>query len=171
MIFTERPEERDVRLKEAYIAFIRWSILTAAEKKAEKEPKTQRDFATKWSIHENTIVDWKARADFETLREDIFRKKLANEVPEVMGDLRKRIKKYGMGMDVELWLAYSKGWDRKKVLEINPPLDFGLGDIRAMIANLPKDKQKHFYQTLAKLIVEADEATERANSETSSANA
>jgi len=149
-------EQRAVRLKEAYVAFIRWDILTAAEKKRDKEPKNQKEFAAKWDIHENTIVDWRKRADFQKMRSEMFRKKLAAEVPEVMADLRKRIKKYGMGMDVELWLAYSEGWDRKKVLEIKPPVEFGEGDIRILIAKLPPEKQKLFRVTLAKLLAEAE---------------
>ena len=90
----------------------------------------------------------------------MFRKKLADEVPEVMADMRKRIKKIGKADEVELWLAYSKGWDRKKILEIKPPLEFGEGDIRVLISKLPKDKQKTYYVTLAKLIADAQEAAD-----------
>lgn len=153
-------EQRDVRLKEAYVAFIRWDILTAAEKKRDKEPKSQKEFAAKWDINEDTVSDWRKRADFQKMRSEMFRKKLAAEVPEVMADLRKRIKKYGMGMDVELWLAYSEGWDRKRVLEIKPPVEFGEGDIRLLVAKLPPEKQKLFRVTLAKLLAEAEAAND-----------
>lgn len=153
-------KEREVRLKEAYIAFIRWDILTKAERKTDKEPKTQRDFAKKWDIAEDTIVDWKKRADFQKLRGDMFRKKLAAEVPEVMADMRKRIKKIGKADEVELWLAYAEGWDKKRVLEIKPPVEFGEGDIRTLVAKLPPDRQKHFRVTLAKLLAEAEAAND-----------
>ena len=127
-----------------------------ARDKTGKRAKDAKKFAVKWGIHEDTISDWRKRDDFEKLREDIFRKKLASEVPEVMADLRKRIKKYGMGMDVELWLAYSKGWDRKRVVEIKDPVTFGDGDIRNLIGKLPPEKQKLFRTTLAKLLAEAE---------------
>lgn len=151
-------EEREVYLKEAYADFIRWTILTKIERKNEKAPMTQTEFAKKWNINIDTTTDWQKRNDFEKLRGDMFRKKLAAEIPEVMADLRKRIKKYGVGLDVELWLAYAEGWDRKKVVEIKPTNDFGEGDVRALIAKLPKEKQKTYYATIAKLIADATDA-------------
>lgn len=150
--------EHSVHLKEAYADFVRWSILTKLERKAEKAPDTQGQFATKWNIAPDTIVDWKKRADYPKLRGEAFRGKLAAEIPEVMADLRKRIKKYGIGLDVELYLAYAEGWDKKKVVEIKPTNDFGPGDIRALLAKLPKEKQKLYYGTLAKLIADATDA-------------
>lgn len=156
--YTENPEERNVRLKEAYTDFIRWTILTKQERKAEKAPQTQTEFARKWHIDIDTTTDWKKRQDFELLRGEMFRKKLASDVPEVMQDLRKRIKKYGMAQDVELYLAYAEGWDKKKVVEIKPPMQFGLDDVRALVAKLPKEKQKTYYATIAKLIADATDA-------------
>lgn len=147
--------EREVRLKETYVAFIRWTILTAAEKKKEKAPRTQGEFAKKHNVSEWTLSEWKDRGDYEKLRAEMFKKKLAAEVPEVMADLRKRIKKYGMGMDVELWLAYSEGWDRRRVLEIKPPLTLGDNDIRTIISKLPADKQKEFYDNITRLLAAA----------------
>lgn len=154
----ERPEERDVKKKEAYVAFIHWTICTKAERKSQKLPSTQGEFAKKWDVLDCTLSEWKKRADFETLRGEMFRKKLAAEVPEVMADMRKRIKKIGKADEVELWLAYAEGWDKKKVLEIKPPLEFGDNDIRTMIALLPPEKQKEYYVTLAKLLSEAQAA-------------
>lgn len=154
---------REVRKKEAYVAFIRWDISTKAERKANKDPKTQKEFAAKWDIAEDTIVDWKARADFQKLRGEMFKKKLAAEVPEVMADMRKRIKKIGKADEVELWLAYAEGWDKKRVLEIKPPVEFGEGDIRLLVSKLPPERQKHFRVTLAELLAEAEAANDNAD--------
>lgn len=159
----ERPEERDVKKKEAYFAFIHWTICTKAERKAEKLPATQGEFSKKWGISEAGISEWKKRADFEKLRGEMFRKKLAAEVPEVMADMRKRIKKIGKADEVELWLAYSEGWDRKKVVEFKPPLEFAEGDVRALIAKLTPEKQKEYYVTIAKLLADARDAAELAD--------
>lgn len=151
---------REVNLKEAYEDFIHWCILNDHERKQMKEPKDQKAFAQKWEINEDTITDWKKRDDFPKLRADAFRAKLSMETPNVIGDLRKRIKRYGSGLDVELWLAYAEQWDRKQVIEMKQPLQFGLGDIRALIVNLPKEKQKQYYQTLGRLIADAKDAEE-----------
>lgn len=151
-------KERDARKKEAYVAFIRWDIMTLAEKKKAKEPLTQDKFAEKWGIAQRTPTDWKARADFQRLRSEMFRKKLAEDVPEVMADMRKRIKKIGKADEVELWLAYSEGWDKKRVVEITPPVQFGENDIRALVSKLPPEKQVKYYETIAKLLAEAIDA-------------
>lgn len=156
--FTNNP----VYLKEAYAAFIDWCVLTDKERKKAGLPKTQGEFAKRWEIHIDTTTDWKKRDDYPKLRWDALQKKMALETPSVIEDLRKRIKKYGMGMDIELWLAISESWDRKHVIEMKQPLQFGLGDIRALIANLPKEKQKQYYQTLGRLIADAKDAEDHA---------
>jgi hypothetical protein len=150
--------EPEVYLKEVYAEYIRWTILTKAERKLEDAPATQTAFAKKWNIHIDTTTDWAKRKDFETRRSEAFRKKLAADVPEVMSDLRKRIKKYGQGMDVELYLAYAEGWDRKRVLKIEQPVQFGENDVRALIEKLPPDKQAKYYETIAKLLADARDA-------------
>lgn len=150
--------EPDVYLKEVYAEYIRWTILTKEERRKEDAPATQKEFAKKWNIHPDTTTDWTKRKDFETRRSETFRKKLAAEVPEVMSDLRKRIKKYGQGMDVELYLAYAEGWDRKRVLKIEQPVHFGENDVRALIEKLPPDKQAKYYETIAKLLADARDA-------------
>lgn len=159
---TENPNERDVKVenREKYFAFIRWDILTLAEKKKEKAPKTQAEFSKQHGISEVTLSNWRARAEFQKLRSEMFRKKLAAEVPEVMADMRKRIKKIGKADEVELWLAYSEGWDKRRVIEIKPPVEFGEGDVRQLIAKLPEEKQKQYYVTIAKLLAEAQAAND-----------
>ena len=160
--FTQTKEERAVREKSAYADFIHWSILTDDERKANKEPKTQKAFAMKWEIDEDTITNWKKREDYEERRGKEFKSKLALEEPKIMESLVKRIHKYGQAMDVELWYALVKGWDKKKVLEVKNPVMIGEGDIRLLIGRLPKDKQKMFYDTLTTLMAEAQDAEENA---------
>jgi hypothetical protein len=161
--FTQTKEEREVREKSAYADFIHWSILTDDERKAAKEPKTQKGFAIKWQINEDTITNWKKREDYEERRGREFKHKLALEEPKIMESLVKRIHKYGQAMDVELWYALVKGWDKKRILEIKNPVVIGEGDIRLLIGKLPKEKQKSFYETLTKLMAEAQDAEENAN--------
>lgn len=154
----EKKKGKQIEYKDTYEEFVHWSVLTVKEKEALKEPKTQRDFAKKFEIHENTVLDWKKREDYPKLRGDALRAKLAMETPEVLEDMRRRIKKYGSAFEVDLWLAYVEQWDRKQVIEMKQPVQFGIGDIRQLMANLPKEKQKMYYRTLARLIADAKEA-------------
>lgn len=160
--FAQTKEEREVVLKDAYADFIHWSILTEDERKKMKEPKNQKAFSIKWDISEQVIVSWKKREDYEDRRGKEFKHKLALEEPKIMESLVKRIHKYGQSMDVELWYALVKGWDKKKVLEVKNPVMIGEGDIRLLIGRLPKDKQKMFYDTLTTLMAEAQDAEENA---------
>jgi len=157
--------EMIVRKKEAYFDFLHWDIMTIAEKKKAKQPKNQKEFAEKWDIRDATLSEWRARPDFEKLRSEMFRKKLAADVPEVFADMRKRIKRIGKADEVELWLAYSEHWDRKKVIEFKPPIEFGDSDIRSLIGKLPIEKQKLYRNTLAKLLPEDTPKKKVENSE------
>ena len=141
--------------KDAYEAFIDWVILTPDEK-ATHEIKSQKDFAEQYKVDEKTIVNWKKRDDFRSRKADAMRLRLADHTPDVMQALLKRIKKYGMGYEVELWLAYVEGWDKKTILEHKGNVEFGDDDIRALLAYLPKKERKTFYDTLTKLLTKAE---------------
>ena len=141
---------------DVFDAFCYWVVRTDKERKAEKLPKTQGEFAQKHKVIEATLSNWKKQADYEATRNAKMKEKLADKTPEVLDGLFTRCKKYGMGYEVELWLAYVEGWDKKKILELSGKVEFGDGDIRALVQHLPKTKQKLFYDTITKLLIEAE---------------
>lgn len=137
-------------------AFCYWIVRTAEERVKEDLPKNQNEFAALHKVNITTLGRWKKQDDYEVTRLEKIREKLKDQTPDVLEALLKRIKKYGMGYEVELWLAYVEGWDKKKVLEMTGKVEFGDGDIRALIQYLPKEKQKIFYDTITKLLIEAE---------------
>lgn len=150
-------QESEVVLTEIFTVFICWMILTPKERLAEKAPKDQKSFAKKYRVSPDTLTDWKKREDFKTRSNSAFKEKLAADVPQVLESLKDRALKYGKADDVELYLAFSIDWDKRRVLEIKNPVQFGEGDIRLLISRLPKDKQQAFYQTLTALMAEAQD--------------
>lgn len=158
IVIWDGEKQSEVRLKEAYEAFLYWSVLTPQIRRSEGLPKSQKAFAEKYHINEDTITDWKKRPEFHGQQMEKLKNTLQQETPGVMFDLRKRIKKYGMGLDIELWLAYVEGWDKKKILEMRETLQFGDNDIRELLAHLPEKKQKEFYDLITKLFTEAEAA-------------
>jgi hypothetical protein len=136
--------------------FCYWIVRTDEERKAENLPKDQNSFAALHKVDITTLSNWKKQADFENTRMAKMREKLNSKTPDVINALYKRIIKYGMGYEVELWLAYVEGWDKKKVLELGGKVEFGDGDVRALVQYLPKEKQKAFYDTITKLLIEAE---------------
>ena len=152
-----------MRLKEVHTTFIGWSVMTKAARTEAKLPITQTQFAAEHKIDHATIVDWKKRSDYPELRTQAFRDHLTDSTPEVLEALLKRIKKYGMGYEVEIWMAFVEGWDKKTVIERPEALQFGEGDIRSLLKHLPEDKRKNFYVTLAQLIAEAEHNQSQGN--------
>jgi len=149
-------EERDLVLVETHKKFMEWSVMTKEEREQAGLRADQKAFAQKHKINENTISDWKNRSDYPESRIQAFRDKLSKRTPEVMEALLRRIKKYGMGYEVELYLAFVENWDKKTVLEHRDKLQFGEGDIRELLKHIPSEKRKEFYVTLTKLITEAE---------------
>lgn len=157
----ESFNNREPYKKEVFSEFVAWSVLTN-EEKGQIGIKNAKVFAKKHSIHESHLSRWKQRNDFHALKMESQRNKLRDLTPDVLAAFHKRCTKYGMGSDIELWLALVEGWDKKKVIEQKQELQFGPNDIRVLIANLSPEKQKFFRTTLARLLADATEAQERA---------
>ncbi|MBS3903827.1 MAG: hypothetical protein KGZ39_00690 [Simkania sp.] len=155
---------REPYKKDLFTEFIGWSVMTNEEKER-VGIISAKIFAKKHSIHESQLSRWKQRSDFHALKMQTQRNKLRDLTPDVLAAFHKRCTKYGMASDIELWLALVEEWDKKKVIEQKPALEFGPNDIRALIKNLPLDKQKLYYQTLARLIADATQAEDRSRNE------
>lgn len=150
-------------LKDVFIEFVKWSVMTKQERQAAKLP-TAKLLAEKYDLHPSQLSRWKQREDFRMHKEEYQRDKLQELTPDVLGAFFNRCVKYGISSDIELWLALVEKWDKKKVIE-HKEVRFGLNDVRVLTANLTPDRQKHFRVTLAKLLAEATQAEEKARNE------
>ncbi len=147
-----KPYKNDI-----YTRFVQWQALTSKERKAGGIP-TAQVFAEHYGIDENTLTRWKKRPDFHALKREAQIFRLSDATADVLEGLKERCTRYGMAYDVELFLLYVEGWDRKHVLEILQEVKLGDNDIRSLVEHLPENKQKHFYDTLTNLIGEAEQA-------------
>lgn len=125
-------------------------------KKYVEEP-TMKLFAKKFGVHTNTLTGWKKREDFLSAVDRRRKEWGMDRTSNVLSALYRRCIQYGMSYDVETYLAYFEGWDKKKAIEA-PTTKFGMDDIRAIIAPLPKDKQEKFYAIITQIITEAESA-------------
>lgn len=122
------------------------------EKKGRYESiPSQKDFALKYGVTENTLVLWKKRKDFQSAVDSKQQEWGLDTVPNVMASLYRRCIKYGISTDVELFLAFYKGWDRKQVIK-HVHEKFDMDDVRALIAPLPQEMQDKFHATIAEII-------------------
>lgn len=120
----------------------------------EKIP-SQKDFAIKYGVSQDTLVDWKKREDF-IIAVDIKQKQWGVDLTaNVMASLYKRCLKYGISADVELFLAYYKNWDRKLVIKDSAER-FTVDDLRSLISTLPKNKQDDFITYVSEVLAEAE---------------
>lgn len=142
---------------DTFKAFIDWSVMTSKERD-EIKLSTAKLFAGKYKLHESQLSRWKDRNDFVELKSIARREKWEELTPDVIHGLYERCVRYGMASDVELWLAYVEGWDKKQVLEHREEITLGPNDIRAMVDLLPEEKQGKFYDVLTRLISEAEYA-------------
>lgn len=114
-------------------------------------------FAKKYGLAPSTLYRWKQRPEFRRARQVVNKKWGQELTPNVMASLYRRCMKYGQHEDVELWLAYFEGWDKKKVLQIKHRHEiFDMKDIRALLAYLPLSEQQDFYATIARIIERAE---------------
>lgn len=61
--------------------------------KAERKPKTQRQFATELSVHETTLSDWKRLDGFTVEVTRLARAYMQDDVPEVLATIRREAKR------------------------------------------------------------------------------
>lgn len=143
--------------QETYNAFVEWSCLTAKEKK-ECGILTAKAFAKKHNVGESRLSKWKKRDDFSKAYGEAMRLKLTCDTSDVLEGLKDNCIKYGRANDVELFLLYVEGWDRKQALEKKEEVVLGQNDIRLLVDILPEEKRKKFYDTLTDLLAEAENA-------------
>lgn len=140
---------------DVFTAFLEWSVLTTKEKK-KLCILTAKDFSIQYKIHESQLSRWKARDDFKQAKIKLQRSKWGDLTPDVVEGLYKRCVRYGTASDVELWLAYVEGWNRKQELKELKEVTLGPNDIRSLTEFLPEEEQKKFYDTLIDLIAKAE---------------
>lgn len=143
--------------KDVYQRFVEWYVLEDKQKK-EMDLLTQKDFAEKYGINVNTLSLWKATKVFKDNANEEQMNVLDARSPNAWGSFMRRLEKYGYAYEMEVYLAYVKGWDRKQIIEFANELQLTKGDIRALVDKLPTDKQHKFYDTLVDLIDEAQKA-------------
>lgn len=142
-----------VQNKAGYFKFMDWFAKTS-EEKATLGIKTQAEFAAKYGISKDTLVDWKKRDDFRPGVFEQTRKWASDRCPDVIAGLYERAKK-GYAMEVELYLLIAQGFTREGAKEAAKILPLSENDIFELARHLPEEKQKQFYASIAELLAEA----------------
>lgn len=136
-----------------FLLFVEWYAKPQFERE-EMGIKHMQDFAAKYKLDPTTLTRWRKSERFDALVNDKRSHWLKEKTPNVLAALYKRILKYGISSDVELWLSFVEKWDRKQIIENKlPRLD--PDDVRSLILLLPDNEQKQFYEQFAVLLAKA----------------
>lgn len=149
--FKNRGVEKTIRNKDVFQRFVEWNTLTMEEKTG-MGITTSRDFAMKYGISEITLSKWKKRQDFQSAKREAMIDKLSLYTPDVLQALIKRCMRYGMSHDIEFYLIYVEGWDKKRVLEVMGEIKLGDADFRSLVERLPENEQKEFYDVFTRFL-------------------
>ena len=121
----------DLDNPEKFEMFIRWYVLspvmrlftdsqiTALGIKDELESEllkigTQKEFAAKYKIHQDTLTDWKKREDFQEKVDGGMKLWGKSKTPTVLLSLLRNITKKGGSQEVKLWLQFFQGFTEKQ---------------------------------------------------------
>lgn len=141
-----------------FMAFAEWMAKPLPERK-EEGLESVKAFAKHYKINRSTLYLWKKKPDFWKRVESLRQHKCREHTSTVIHKLYLRILRYGMAQDVELWLAYVEGWDKKQVIEERPQL-FQEGDLRELVKKLPAEKREEFEETITRLLIEVHRVEE-----------
>lgn len=145
--------------KDVFTAFLEWSVLTTKERR-NLDIITAKDFSIKYKVHESQLSRWRKREDFKYAKNELQKSKWEDLTPDVIDGLYRRCTRYGTSSDVEFWLAYIEGWDRKKEVKELDKVTLAPDDIRSLTEYLPEEEKKMFWETLTGLLAKASTAEE-----------
>lgn len=146
---------RQPRNLAVYLEFCEWWAAPIGTRKMEFDGiMTQKEWANKYGVAEQTLVEWKKRPEFYRLANEARFRHMQDRSPEIFEGLIIGAKK-GYAENVELYLNYFEGWSKKQVIEQRQKVDLHMDDIRNIIQVLPQDDQQNFYETIGKLLHKA----------------
>ena len=160
----------EMRAADKYAKFVQWMAAPAEERRDDWGATSQIALSEKLQVRNATLSEWKKRPDFwnevNRLRGTTY---LQPRTSNVLMALYRRCIKLGMAQDVELWLAYVEGWDKKQIVEHQgDALDEN--DIRALIANIPENERNEYYKKLAEIVGRAEQSKRSAGGSENSAS-
>lgn len=133
-----------------YQEFVLWTAMPSIEKRR-LGLESQKAFAEYHNISENSLSNWKQRADFEPRVDAILKMWSVGKTPDVVHGIYAAAVK-GNPMSQMLWLKYFKGFSEKSEVTVTNKVEVGVNDIRHLIELLPEPLKSKHYANLRELL-------------------
>ncbi len=103
--YSKIKQSKQLRHQYEFVDFVQWIAMP----KALRNPKTQRELAVHFGVGEDTLSEWKQRADFWQLVDEQQKAWGRERTPDVLLALHSRAVKTGDPRAVRLWYEIVEG--------------------------------------------------------------
>jgi len=149
-----KSENRPVRKKADYNAFVKFYALPYVIRVKEYGIKTEQQFAKENDLSQDTLTDWKKRPEFQNDVDIQLNKWGADKTPNVLVSLYNKILSDGKAGEVKLWYQIVKSWKEGMVIE-QPSIEQN-NKLDKLLENAD-DKTKREFAGLLKRIFRSNE--------------
>lgn len=105
-IHSDLPHIDHVKLVSEFMQFASWASLP----RAQRTPKTQKEFARQIGVSQDTLADWKRHPQFWNVTRHFLSIWMQERVPDVLHGLYKNARATGSAKEVEAFLRVAGGF-------------------------------------------------------------
>ena len=141
-----------------YLEFVKFYAMTSIYKLEKFGVASEKDFAKKFNLSQDTLVDWKKRKEFKIDVDNKLMKWGGDQTPDVLQALLDKILEDGKAAEVKLWYQIVKGWKEGMILE-QPSIERD-NKLSKLLENADDNTKRKFAELLKTILPDSRESKE-----------